>query len=61
VGSTTDPIGALYRVVDDNRLGWLDDLMTEAGLMRRCRCKAMARTGEACPECGADEPTPEEY
>jgi len=52
---TTDPIGALYRVVDDNRLGWLDDLMTTAGLIRRCRCTATARTGEACPECGADE------
>jgi hypothetical protein len=47
-----DVIAALYRVVDDHQLPWLDDLLIAAGFMRRCPCVAMAPADEPCPVCG---------
>jgi len=47
-----DVITALYEVVDDHRLAWLDDLLIDAGLRRRCPCTAMAPADGTCDQCG---------
>jgi hypothetical protein len=46
-----DVITALYEVVDDRRLPWLDDLLIDAGLRRRCPCTAMAPADGTCDQC----------
>lgn len=53
--SPHDVIGALYRVVDDHRLEWLDELCIAAGYLRHCPCGAMARADERCDDCGLDD------
>jgi hypothetical protein len=47
-----DVIDVLYQTVGDDRLAWLDGLLIDAGLMRRCPCTAMAPADGPCPVCG---------
>lgn len=56
--AATDVIGELYHVAKDHEVGWLDDLMTAAGLMWRCPCGWMGRSGESqCGRCSTPRDT----
>ncbi|WP_328384316.1 hypothetical protein OHQ88_34270 (plasmid) [Micromonospora zamorensis] len=48
-GAVGEAIAALYRVVDDYTLGWLDDLMVQANLRWRCE---QAAKGDPLMVCG---------